>query len=117
MLVKHVMKSNSLTATSDDSIVEAAQKMARHGAPWLVVTNESGVIGVISEGDLVSKVVARDARLNRIPVRRIMKDRPVTCRADDTVETAAHLMRENKVNWLVVVDERDQPIGSVSLNS
>jgi CBS domain-containing protein len=96
---------------------EAAHKMAIVNTSSLVVTDLTDKpIGIITERDLVSRVVANDANSKTVLIKDIMASPIVTIDANSSVEAAADLMLQNKVRHLLVVENEDvnKPLGIIT---
>ncbi len=85
---------------------EAAEEMAADRLGLLVVTNTAGMIGVISERDVVA-ALADGADLDLERVRDHATDRVVTVDADLSVAEAARLMSDAEIRHLAVMRDGD----------
>ena len=85
---------------------EAAEEMAADRLGLLVVTNANGMIGVISERDVVA-ALADGADLDVERVRDHASDRVVTVDADLSVAEAARLMADAEIRHLAVMRDDD----------
>ena len=96
---------------------EAARKMGTVNTSSLIVTdlNEKPV-GIITERDLVRRVVANDANSGIVLIEDIMTSPIITIDANSSVEAAADLMLQNKVRHLLVVENEDvnKPSGIIT---
>lgn len=96
---------------------EAAHKMGDVNTSSLVVTDLTDKpIGIITERDLVRRVVANDANSKTVLIKDIMASPIVTIDANSSVEAAADLMLQNKVRHLLVVEDEDvnKPLGIIT---
>ncbi|MDQ6668303.1 MAG: CBS domain-containing protein [Thermoproteota archaeon] len=96
---------------------EAAHKMGAVNTSSLVVTDLTDKpIGIITERDLVRRVVANDANSKTVLIKDIMASPIVTIDANSSVEAAADLMLQNKVRHLLVVEDEDvnKPLGIIT---
>ncbi|MBV9411430.1 MAG: CBS domain-containing protein [Acidimicrobiia bacterium] len=101
--------------SADDTVVDAAKKMAKHDVGALPVCNEEKRLeGMITDRDIAIKVVAqgRDPKATSV---RDLADQPevVTIGADDSIDEALRTMKDNKVRRLPVIDGR-QLVGIIS---
>ena len=96
---------------------EAARKMDTANTSSLIVTdlNEKPV-GIITERDLVRRVIANDAKSESVLLKDIMASPIITIDANSSVEAAADLMLQNKVRHLLVVENEDvnKPLGIIT---
>jgi len=58
MKVKDVMVKSVITVGPGETVLAAATKMAQNGIGALVITEKSSPLGIITERDLVRKVIA-----------------------------------------------------------
>jgi len=99
------------------SAQEAAKKMAAVNTSSLLVTDfNDKPVGIITERDLVRRVVANDANSKTVVIKEIMSSPIATIDANSSVETAADLMMQNQVRHLLVVDNEDvnKPLGIIT---
>ena len=78
---------------------------------------ENGVLrGIFGERDLLRKVLNKDVGdLTQIPVTQFMKADPKTASPDDMLDTAILYMAHGGFRHLPIVDEKQHPIGMVSI--
>jgi signal-transduction protein with cAMP-binding, CBS, and nucleotidyltransferase domain len=96
---------------------EAAKKMRDKNVSSLIVTDTNDKpIGIITERNLVRRVVANDANSSAVKVQDVMFSPPVSIDANSPVESAADVMIQNKVRHLLVVDNNDisRPLGIIT---
>ncbi|PWU82614.1 MAG: hypothetical protein DLM72_00885 [Candidatus Nitrosopolaris wilkensis] len=96
---------------------EAAHKMGDVNTSSLIVTDLTDKpLGIITERDLVRRVVANDANSKTVFIKDIMASPIVTIDANSSVEAAADLMLQNKVRHLLVVEDEDvnKPLGIIT---
>lgn len=100
-----------LTATVED----AARKMGTAEAGVLPVFEGNTVAGMITDRDIVLRVVAAGRLPSATTVREAMSINPVYCYTDDGVDQAARLMAEHKVRRLIVLDPHGKLAGILSI--
>ncbi len=84
------------------SVAEAARRMKEVHRGCLVVVDEGGPVGIITERDLVQKVIAENLLAKDARVFDIMSTGVITVGPEALVSDAAKLMVENKIRRLVV---------------
>ena len=92
------------------SAQEASKKMRDKNVSSLIVIepNNNKPMGVVTERDLVRKACVRDIGTGNIPIKDIMSALPlVTVDSRSTVEVAANTMIQNKVRYLLVINDND----------
>lgn len=102
--VKDVMHTNVLTCPSEETIVGVARRMTERGVGSMIVVDDIGVpVGILTDGDLRSKVLA-SGKLITLPVLGVM-NRPVQCvRPDAFCFEAILSMTTNRIKYLPVMD-------------
>lgn len=104
MLVKDLMKTRIITVSPDLPIEDAAKEMERYGISCLLVTEEPNVLGVITERDLLTRVIASGRVPKGLRVQDIMTTRLITVSPYASLDEACNLMIGNKIKKLPVVD-------------
>ena len=110
MLVKEVMNENILATTKEAIIKDIARTMTKNRIGGLLVLEETKLTGIITERDILSKLVARGEDPRIIRVDQIMTPNPITIQDDDTIDKAIELMTDNKIKKLPVMHE-DRLVG------
>lgn len=95
------------------SIQYAANIMKERGRGSLVVVDNRKPVGIITERDIVRRVVAEARDINDTRVNDAMSTPLITVGLEATVEVAAKIMYENKIRRLPVV-ENDNLVGIVT---
>lgn len=101
-IVRH---QNPLMLPPSTSVMEAARHMhARHVRAVLVIEGDADLVGIFTERDAISRVLAA----GRDPVATILADvmtnNPETVTPQHTAADMLRLMKENRVRHLPVVD-------------
>ena len=115
--VRNVMSEKLEKIIANMSAQEAAKKMGTVNTSSLLVTDSNDKpIGIITERDLVRRVVANDANSKTVVIRNIMSSPIATIDANSSIEAAADLMLQNQVRHLLVVDNEDvnKPLGIIT---
>jgi CBS domain-containing protein len=117
MSVRNVMNEKLEKIIENMSAQEAAKKMGAVNTSSLLVTDfNDKPVGIITERDLVRRVVANDADSKTVVIKEIMSSPIATIDANSSVEAAADLMMQNQVRHLLVVDDEDvdKPLGIIT---
>jgi CBS domain-containing protein len=105
------------TATFDESAEVAAERMHQRAVGTLVVVNDAAQpIGIITDRDLVTRVLARGRIASETLLREVMTATPTTIPETDTIEAALTLMRRGNFRRVPVVDSNNKLIGLVTLD-
>lgn len=115
--VREAMHPEPQVAHPEDSLTEAAGRMAAAHIGALPVVERGSLVGLVTTTDVLAGEV-RAAMAPRPPTsataRDAMTPAPVTIGALDTLVDAAERMAESGIRHLPVVDEFGEPIGMLS---
>jgi len=115
MSVKHLTSTPPLTLSPEETVAQAAQVMVAHGVGAATIVDASTVIGVVTERDILKKVVAVGIDPDTTRVRAIMSSPAFSVPERTTVSAAGELMRKHHIRHLVVLDEEGKHIGMLAL--
>lgn len=117
MKISEVMTPDPACCVVGDSAHKAAiiMRELNVGIIPVVDSDESNkLVGLVTDRDLCMKVVAEGADPKSVHMRECMTGKLVTCKPDDDVETVLHLMQENQIRRIPVVDHTNVIQGIVS---
>jgi CBS domain-containing protein len=101
MTVEDVMSKHVLMIPSRSSVEEAMKLMAENDVGSLVVVSKIGAIGILSERDLVSKLVAKGKTPEKTSVTEVMSGEIVRFDPDQLLKQAARTMNSRRNRLLV----------------
>ncbi len=104
-----------LTVGPQDTVAQAARAMTERRVGAAVVIDGANVLGVVTERDVLQKVVARGNSLEATIVRDIMSSPALSIGLKTSVDEAAALMREKHIGHLVVLDASGALVGMLAL--
>jgi len=96
------------------TVLEAARFMMEHSVGALPVMRNGDLVGIVSERDIMNRVVAVGRTPGTTAVSEIMTANPRAVGADESIEDCLFIMREFGFRHLPIVDGRDLK-GLVSL--
>jgi len=99
-----VMSKTPMTASPDETVDRAAATMRTKDIGSLIVVENGRPTGIVTERDIVTKVVAANKVPSSVKVRDIMSSPVVAVGPREEVVQAARLMSERKIRRLAVVD-------------
>lgn len=102
------------TVTETTTVVGLLAELATHNIGAMVVVGQDGVVGIVSERDVVRKLHEHGPGLLRLQVADIMSSVVVTCSPDDAVDDLSALMTNNRVRHVPVLDD-GRLVGIVSI--
>ena|SRR6476661_4373558 len=103
--VKDAMTSDVKTATSSQSLADAARLMKQENVGSLPVVDGDRLVGVMTDRDIVVRGIAAGSDPQTITVGDIATRDIVTVRPDDDLDDALRLMAQHQVRRLLVVEE------------
>jgi CBS domain-containing protein len=102
------------TITESTTVTALLAELVTHNIGAMVVVGPDGIVGMVSERDVVRKLHERGADLLRRPVSELMTKVVVTCTPDEPVDDRAALMTYNRVRHVPVL-ENGRLAGIVSI--
>lgn len=112
--VRDVMTRAMVTCREDTHVGEMARLMKSHNTGSVVVVDhEERPVGIVTERDMVYKVVATSA--GDLTARQIMSSPPVVVQPDDFVYQAISLMMRRRCRRLIVTRETGELVGFLSM--
>jgi CBS domain-containing protein len=104
MLVKDVMSSPVVTLNENEASNKAAVVMDKNDLGCVIVTNKAGnSIGIITERDLVIRVLAKNLKPDTVKAKEIMTTPLVTIEPDAAITEAARRMNRLDIRRLGVI--------------
>lgn len=102
------------TITPETSVSGLLTELSVHNIGAMVVVSPDGVVGIVSERDVVRALQQRGADLLRCPVSEIMTEFVATCTPTDSVDSLSVLMTQKRVRHIPVM-ENGRLTGIVSI--
>ena len=98
------------------TIVEVAEVMKREDVGLIPITEDgtNKLIGVLTDRDIVLKVVAEERDPSGTAVSEVMTGDPIACQEQDTIENVMQQMAAHQVRRIPIVDSGGAIIGIVS---
>jgi len=109
-----VMVRTVVTIDENASVKEAADIMNQFEIGSIIATRKGKAVGIITERDLLKRIVAEGKNAKKTTVKDIMSSPLVVITPNTDLEEAARLMFEKKIKKLPVIDQ-NRLVGLVSL--
>lgn len=101
--VREIMSRPVITANADIDVLTAARRMGSANVGCLIILSGSSPIGILTERDLVKKIVANAADPRTVKVQDVMHSPLVTVTPETSLRDAAALMLKSGVKRLPVI--------------
>jgi len=114
MKVRDIMTKDVAYVRPEDSVYQAAQLMHQENVGAIPVCDNNGVVGMVTDRDIVVRNVVSGADPKTTPVSNIMTTGVATVTPDTDVNKIGGIMSQHQVRRLPVV-ENNKLVGIVSL--
>ena len=115
MKIKDVMTQDVRFVTPETPLSEIARQMRDEDIGVVPVVENDRMIGMVTDRDIVVRVVAEDKDVRSATARDAMSPQVLYCFEDQSVEEVLENMAENQVRRLPVVNREKRLVGFVSL--
>ena len=112
--IKNWMNKNVKTAKKTDTILDATKEMKDNFVSDLVVVDNESPIGMITERDIVYKVVAMEKSSVETKVEDVMTKTLITANINDSVTEVSRRMGLAKIKQIPIVDGNNSLVGIVT---
>jgi CBS domain-containing protein len=102
--VHDAMTSNVITVDPKTSVARAAMIMSQRGIGCLIIKSNAEPEGLITESDIISKVVSRDIKASQLKVGEVMTKNLIKIDPGSHLHEAARIMAKNSIRRLPVVN-------------
>jgi len=109
-----IMVDKVITTKKDSPVKDAVNLMNRYEIGCLVVVENGKPIGIITERDLLKRVLANSKELRNMKVMEIMSKPLISAAPNEEIEEAVKLMFQKKIKKLPIVEKR-KLLGLVTL--
>jgi CBS domain-containing protein len=113
--VKDIMVKPVITIDQEKTVKQAGELMKKTRRGCLIVTRQGKPVGIISDSDIIKRVVAKNILPSKIKVKKIMSSPLITISPDEDMLTAVRKMKKNNIHRLPVVSE-GKLVGLISLS-
>lgn len=114
MIIKDVMSSPVITINEEAPANQVAELMDKYALGCIIVSNKEGKpIGIITERDLVRRVLAKNTKPDSFKAREVMTSPLITIEPDKKISEAAKRMSTLNIRRLGVI-YKEQLVGVLS---
>lgn len=114
MKVRDVMTKSVTSIRPDATIKDAAQMMQQHNIGSIPVVDANGLVGIVTDRDIVVRNIADGQDPATTPVKNVMTSQVTTVTPEEDVHAISQMMASRQIRRIPVV-ENQQLVGMVSL--
>ena len=111
--VRDHMVSDVVTIEPSAGVVDAAKRMIQQEKGPLPVVQGDQAVGMVTDRDLIARVVAEGRDPNSVTVDQVATKELVTITPDSDIDQARQMMQEHQLDRLLVVED-DRLVGIIS---
>ena len=100
--VQKAMRENPLAISPNDSVSSLLIKMMRDNIGAAIVVERSKPIGIITEKDILERVVLPEKNMHSTKAKDVMSEPLVTIDLDSSMKNALELMKSHSIRRLAV---------------
>ncbi|UCH31669.1 MAG: CBS domain-containing protein [Candidatus Bathyarchaeota archaeon] len=104
--VRGVMSKPVVKINIESSVREAAKLMSRKNVGSIVVTHEGRPVGIVTERDMVKRVVAKGLEASKARIGEIMSQPLNIIPVDLPIIDAIRKMQKEKIRRLLIMEEK-----------
>ena len=94
-----------ITIEEDATVTEASKTMVANDRGSVVVTRKGETVGILTERDVLKRVVARSLHSDSVKVKDVMSQSPVTIDKERPLREAVDLMNRKGVRRMLVTEK------------
>ncbi|MFH1127419.1 MAG: CBS domain-containing protein [archaeon] len=115
ILVSEIMTKNVAVIDAEATIQKASMLLRKRNIHGLVVVKGKEVIGMLTDKDIISKVVAENKSPLKVKVKEVMSPKIIVAKPTDSIDEATRVMFANNVARLPVVDDKNNLVGIITV--
>jgi CBS domain-containing protein len=113
--IEDIMVKNVVTLDISVSVKKVVQNMEKNEIGSVVILKEGKPIGIITERDIVKKIVIKDKDANKLKASDIMSTPLETGNKEMSLLDAIKVLVLNRIKKLPILDDEGNLIGIISL--
>ena len=117
LYVRDVMVPRVQLIEATTTAKNSARMMNKFGVSSLIVLSEGGIVGIVTESDLLTRVVANGQNPEQVTVREIMSEPIIVVSPDTSLEEALQLMLMERIKKLPVMEKDGENMKLVGILS
>jgi CBS domain-containing protein len=112
--VESIMVQKVITIGADATVRDAVNLMNKHDIGCLVIVEKGKPIGIVTERDMLKRILAESEELKKTDIQKIMSKPLIVGKPDMEIENAAKIMFTKKIKKLPIV-EKGKLLGLLTL--
>jgi len=116
MSIERFCTRDVVTVPPSATVATAAARMATENVGALVVVDDHKPVGIVTDRDLVLRVLAKGHAADTTAIRDVMTSDPVCISADASLEGAVSRMKSHRFRRLIVVNKAQEVVGIMALD-
>jgi CBS domain-containing protein len=114
MKIEEFMVKEVVTVKASEMVIDAVELMNKHEIGCLVVVNDEKAVGILTERDMLKRVLAGSVDPKKTKVEQVMSAPLVTVKPQSEIEETARLMFKMEIKKIPVIED-GQLLGLVTL--
>ena len=114
MIVKDLMTEDVITIRSDDTVLDACKRYNRYKIGCLIAMEDNKVVGIITERDMISRVITSNKNPFDTKVEEIMSKNIISIDPMADAGEAPYLMEKNEIKKLPVITDTGKLVGIIT---
>jgi CBS domain-containing protein len=116
MSIESLLRRPVQTLPPDAPCREAAQLLRDEGVGCVVVSEDERPLGIVTDRDLVVRVMASGRDPDKTPLRDVMSGEPVFLADERGIDQVVATMRQERIRRIPIVDAEGRLEGVISLD-
>ena len=112
--VSRLGPSTPIAVKATTKVRDAVHIMKENGIGCVLVVDDDRLVGIVSERDILTKVLAKGDEIADSATSTIMTADPVSLQDDDTVAFALNKMSVGSFRHIPILDASQKPVGIIS---
>ena len=117
LCVRDVMARRVLLVEATSSAKNSARMMNKFSVSSLIVSSEGDIVGIVTERDILTRIVASGQNPEEVTVREIMSEPIIVVNPDTPLEQAVQIMLMERIKKLPVMDKDGEKVKLVGILS
>lgn len=114
LAVSNIMTKKVAVADAKETVQKVAMLMRAKNIRGIPIVEKNKIVGMLTDKDIVSKVVAENKSPRDITAGEIMSPKIITAAPEDSITEVAKIMYANNVGRIPVIDKKGNLVGIVT---